>query len=103
MKKVRLFEQFINEASSEEKEAKAILQDLLGEYDPWELGDMTEEEAEEAEEAIEKQFFGPTALDEMMVSILTFAGALLEVCCLVSTSLGSFTGGGQLLMLSKKV
>lgn len=47
MKKVRLFEQFINEASSEEKEAKAILQDLLGEYDPWELGDMTEEEAEE--------------------------------------------------------
>ena len=46
MKKVKLFEQFILEAT-EEKEAKAILQDLLDEHDPWELGDMTEEEAEE--------------------------------------------------------
>jgi hypothetical protein len=46
MKHVKLFEQFILE-STEEKEAKSILQDLLGEYDPWELGDMTEEEAEE--------------------------------------------------------
>lgn len=39
-------ESIVNE-SAEEKEAKAILQDLLGEYDPWELGDMTPEEAEE--------------------------------------------------------
>ena len=46
MKHVKLFEQFILE-SAEEKEAKAILQDLLDEHDPWELGDMTEEEAEE--------------------------------------------------------
>jgi len=46
MKHVKLFEAFILE-STEEKEAKSILQDLLGEYDPWELGDMTEEEAEE--------------------------------------------------------
>lgn len=42
----KIEESFINE-SAEEKEAKAILQDLLGEYDPWELGDMTEDEAEE--------------------------------------------------------
>lgn len=46
MKHVKLFEQFILE-SVEEKEAKAILQDLLGEYDPWELDAMTEAEAEE--------------------------------------------------------
>lgn len=46
MKYVKLYEQFIVE-SAEEKEAKAILQDLLDEHDPWELGDMTEEEAEE--------------------------------------------------------
>lgn len=46
MKYVKLYEQFILE-SAEEKEAKAILQDLLDEHDPWELGDMTEEEAEE--------------------------------------------------------
>lgn len=46
MKHVKLFEDFILE-SVEEKEAKAILQDLLGEYDPWELDAMTEKEAEE--------------------------------------------------------
>jgi hypothetical protein len=46
MKYIKLYEQFIVE-SAEEKEAKAILQDLLDEHDPWELGDMTEEEAEE--------------------------------------------------------
>lgn len=39
-------ESIVNE-SAEEKEAKAILQDLLDEFDPWELGDMTEEEAKE--------------------------------------------------------
>lgn len=39
-------ESIVNE-STEEKEAKAILQDLLDEFDPWELHDMTEEEAKE--------------------------------------------------------
>lgn len=45
-----LKESTINE-SAEEKEAKAILQDLLDEYDPWEIGDMTEEEAKETVDA----------------------------------------------------
>jgi len=50
MKKVKLFEQFVNEGS-EELIAKNIIQDLLGEYDPWELADMQPEEAEETVDA----------------------------------------------------
>ena len=46
MKKVKLFEQFVNEGN-EEQIAKDIIQDLLGEYDPWEFADMQPEEAEE--------------------------------------------------------
>jgi hypothetical protein len=46
MKHIKLYEQFVLE-SKEEDEAKAILQDLLDEYDPWELQEMTPEEAEE--------------------------------------------------------
>jgi hypothetical protein len=46
MKHVKLFEQFVNE-SNEEQIAKEIIQDLLGEYDPWEFADMQPEEAEE--------------------------------------------------------
>ena len=44
MKHVKLFEAFILE-SKEEKEAKAIIQDLLDEHDPWELMDMLPGEA----------------------------------------------------------
>jgi hypothetical protein len=39
MKHIKLYEQFVLE-SKEEKEAKAILQDLLDEHDPWDLMDM---------------------------------------------------------------
>lgn len=46
MKYTKLFEEFVNE-SSEEKIAQEILQDLLGEYDPWEIQEMQPEEAEE--------------------------------------------------------
>ena len=46
MKYIKLYEQFVLE-SKEENEAKAILQDLLDEYDPWELQEMTPEEAED--------------------------------------------------------
>ena len=46
MKHVKLFEQFVNEGN-EEQIAKEIIQDLLGEYDPWEFADMLPEEAEE--------------------------------------------------------
>jgi hypothetical protein len=44
MKHIKLYEQFILE-SKEEKEAKAILQDLLDEHDPWDLMDMLPGEA----------------------------------------------------------
>lgn len=47
MKKVKLFEEFINEASSEEKEAKAILADLVDEWPEDELASMDKEDAEE--------------------------------------------------------
>lgn len=43
-------EEKMNE-SKEEKEAKAILQDLLAEYDPWELKDMLPEEAQDTVES----------------------------------------------------
>ncbi len=46
MKRVKLFESFVNE-SKEEQIAQEILQDLLGEYDPWELSEMQPEEARE--------------------------------------------------------
>jgi hypothetical protein len=44
MKYIKLYEQFVLE-SKEEKEAKAILQDLLDEHDPWDLMDMLPGEA----------------------------------------------------------
>lgn len=46
MRYIKLFEQFINE-SAEEKEAEAILQDLLDERDADEILNMTEEDAED--------------------------------------------------------
>jgi len=46
MKHIKLFEQFVNEAKEEEI-AQDILQDLLGEYDPWEIIEMQPQEAEE--------------------------------------------------------
>lgn len=44
MKKIKLFEAFVGE-SKEQEEAYNILQDLLGEYDPWELADMLPQDA----------------------------------------------------------
>lgn len=46
MKKIKLFEAFVNEGK-EEAEAKAILQDLMDEFDPWELADMLPQDAED--------------------------------------------------------
>jgi flagellar motility protein MotE (MotC chaperone) len=46
MKHVKLFENFVLESKLED-EARAILQDLLDEYDPFELQGMTPEEAED--------------------------------------------------------
>ena len=46
MKKIKLFEAFVNE-SKEEAEAQAILQDLMDEFDPWELVDMLPKDAED--------------------------------------------------------
>lgn len=46
MKKIKLFEAFVNEGK-EEAEAKAILQDLMDEFDPWELVDMLPKDAED--------------------------------------------------------
>ena len=46
MKKIKLFEAFVNEGK-EEAEAKAILQDLMDEFDPWELVDMLPQDAED--------------------------------------------------------
>ena len=49
MKKVKLFNEFAKPVieGKEEDEAKAILQDLLDEYDPYELVDMMPEDAYE--------------------------------------------------------
>jgi hypothetical protein len=46
MKKVKLFEAFVSEGK-EQEEAYNIMQDLLGEFDPWELSDMLPEDAED--------------------------------------------------------
>lgn len=49
MKKVKLFDDYTKPVveGKDEDEAKAILQDLLGEYDPYELADMMPEDAYE--------------------------------------------------------
>lgn len=45
MKKVRLYEEFLNEANKEYDIAYDIIQDLLNEYDPWEIQDMLPQDA----------------------------------------------------------
>ena len=50
MKHVKVFEEFVGE-SKEEQIAKDIIQDLLNEYDPWEIQNMDPQDAKDTVDA----------------------------------------------------
>lgn len=68
--KTKVKEEKMNE-SKEADEAKAILQDLLAEYDPWELNDMLPEEAKDTVESYGHKGTKAKKIAEILLDLAT--------------------------------
>jgi hypothetical protein len=68
--KTKVKEEKMNE-SKETDEAKAILQDLLAEYDPWELNDMLPEEAQDTVESYGHKGTKAKKIAEILLDLAT--------------------------------